>query len=540
MAPSFVNIPDEILRLILQNFCLHCTREHGYDAIDGYYASRNGDSQDPKSPSWYSPEYSRVLHSMCLASRRFVSVAQAYLHHAFLLGYGDSWRSNGFSWDRRLCAFLRTMARRRDLALLVKRIFVHPYLISCIKVEEARSALEDAAHVLESRDVAHYIASFQELVMRNGYAQPDGLSLLGLLLALASNLERLSLQVLEFTGGIPGTAFGILATEIPGQRPLSKLTTLDICNHSEGMILFDLDHHASGILDTASVNLQTLNLHMCGAAGLRIGENKLHLRHLHVTQSCLGDAGLEMLLSVCAPGLESFVYEASYPFLFPSCGYESNYGANGHPACQRQPIDNLWRHLFKFRTTLKSLNFDLRGRQGSFPMWAGGRTEPLTGKETLKDFEVLENVFISASSICSPWGILMSGTPGTDLLTKLLPANIKTVQLVGERLDGLAEWLASALQHLAEAVSDNDSHFGALERVSCDKSMAQEVDETAAPELFALAGVESGYESWDLSDPTVEKGAFGIGTRDYTREHSTDFPCVPLPLPFEGESDGEL
>ncbi|KAL4871123.1 hypothetical protein BDV12DRAFT_194769 [Aspergillus spectabilis] len=40
-------------------------------------------------------------------------------------GYGDSWRSDLYTWDGRLTSFMRTVARRRDLAATVKRIYVH-------------------------------------------------------------------------------------------------------------------------------------------------------------------------------------------------------------------------------------------------------------------------------------------------------------------------------------------------------------------------------------------------------------------------------
>ncbi|KUI58197.1 hypothetical protein VP1G_05508 [Cytospora mali] len=528
MAPNLSDMPDEVLGVILGNFCLHCTREHDYDGPEGYFRSSKRGEQDPDCPSWYSHDYSPALQSMCLVSRRFLSIAQPLLHHAFLPGYGDSWRSTVFSWDRRLSAFLRTIVRRPDLAASVKRIYVHPNLLCQIKPEEANSALDDAARVLVNLDVAEYTAHFEAMLAGAGSLYTDGLRLLGVVLTLFPNLDRLSLQVTGPTGGIPAQAFQTLASAIsPGQRPQSRLKTLDICSQSEGQKLFDLDHHASGILEVAGYNLETLNIHMCGAAGLRIEEDRLRLRHLRITQSWLGDVSLGKILSACAPGLETFVFEASYPSTESlQCVFVWPDGVD-----RRQPTDLLLRHLVKFRATLKSLHFDLRSRSNP----PGGYTIPLTGTDTLTSFEALENVFISASSICSPEEPINADT---ELLTNLLPPNMRTLNLAGDTLVAATNRLAKALVHLAKTAAQGRGRFGALERVRCDTSMAQVVDEMAVPELFAAAGIDFGYESWSLSEATVPKGALSMWDR--VNDGYAHWPSVPMPLPPDNDSDPDL
>lgn len=536
MAPTLADLPDEILSSILANFCLHCTRAHNYDAPDGYFRTSDGErGQHQDNSSWNFRDFSGILYSMCLVSQRFLSVAQPFLHHTFLLGYGDSWQSSAFSWNQRLSSFLRTIVRRPDLAVSARRIYVHPQLLYHVHPHEARRALDDTAHILDTNlDVAGYTAHFQKLLTEAGGLQTDALALLGMVLALVPNLDRFSLQVPGPTGGIPALAFQTLARATPpAETPLSNLKTLDVCCHSEGSTLFDLDHHAGGILEAAHRSLETLNLHMCGTARLRIGQDRLHLRHLHVTQSRLNDTDFGLLLSACAPGLETLVYEASYtPLDYGSC-------VSVMPAINadtRQPTDPLLRHLVKFRTTLKTLRFDLRSRPASALLWQGGCTKPLSGTETLTNFKALERVFISALTLCDPGDSVKSDA---ELLTRLLPCSLRTLELAGERLGTATMRLASALSQLAKnAAQSQVSRFGALERVRCDASMAQAIDGTAIPDLFTTAGIVFGYESWPQSEPTVPRGRLLEWCRSW--QSSTVFPSVPMPLPPEDESDCDL
>ncbi|KAL2133433.1 hypothetical protein VTI74DRAFT_2359 [Chaetomium olivicolor] len=161
MAPCLTNLPIETLTLILSQFCLHCTKAHGYDSPDGYFRSSKsgppGEQQHPDHPSWYSRNYRMALHSMCLVSRRFRYVAQSVLYHEFVPGYGDAWRSTRFSWDGRLASFVRTLVARPNLAALVERVYVQVYLLGPVTEEEAQAALEAAAGATAD----DYLACFQ-------------------------------------------------------------------------------------------------------------------------------------------------------------------------------------------------------------------------------------------------------------------------------------------------------------------------------------------------------------------------------------------
>jgi len=144
MSAAGANLPTETLQLIFSTFCLHC-RDREKPQSRAPDASLHGTEQHRDKRSWYSLDC-HVLFSLCLVSRRFRNIAQAILYHEFVPGYRDSWRSTMYTWDGRLTSFMRTMAQRQDLAALVKRIYIHPYLLISISDEDAQDALKQAAH----------------------------------------------------------------------------------------------------------------------------------------------------------------------------------------------------------------------------------------------------------------------------------------------------------------------------------------------------------------------------------------------------------
>ncbi|KAF5562834.1 hypothetical protein FPHYL_5488 [Fusarium phyllophilum] len=79
--------------------------------------------QQAKAKPWYSIDR-QTLCSLSLTCRQFRDVAQPILYHEFVLGYGDSWYSDAYQWEDRLAPFIRTLARRPDLARLGKVIHI--------------------------------------------------------------------------------------------------------------------------------------------------------------------------------------------------------------------------------------------------------------------------------------------------------------------------------------------------------------------------------------------------------------------------------
>ncbi|KAL7949803.1 hypothetical protein V8C42DRAFT_311965 [Trichoderma barbatum] len=125
-SSAIYNLSNEVLEQIFGDFCLHCRADCQLPApTDAYF---RGTEQQCDSPSWYALER-QALFSLCLVSRQFRDIAQSVLYHEFTLGYGDSWKSIAYRWDRRLTSFMRTVARRPDLARRIKRALIHHYLI---------------------------------------------------------------------------------------------------------------------------------------------------------------------------------------------------------------------------------------------------------------------------------------------------------------------------------------------------------------------------------------------------------------------------
>lgn len=139
--PTITNLPAETLNSIFGHFCLHCC--HGdKEGPDSYFRSSENRQQEAHERSWYLADYRQPLLSLCLVSRRLRDVAQQVLHHEFVLGYGDSWRSASFSWDRRLTSFLRTVGGRPDLAAVVRRVSLHPKLLEADELGDAAGVAE--------------------------------------------------------------------------------------------------------------------------------------------------------------------------------------------------------------------------------------------------------------------------------------------------------------------------------------------------------------------------------------------------------------
>lgn len=516
MAPSLANLPIETLSLILSHFCLHCTKAHGYDSPDGYFRSfESGEQQHPDQPSWYSRGSRMTLHSMCLVSRRFRSVAQSVLYHEFVPGYGDAWRSTRFSWDGRLASFVRTLVARPDLAALVKRVYVHVYLLRPVKDEEADATLEAAAPAA----VDDYLACFQGMQSLVNIA---GLKLVGAVLALLPNLERLSLQTEGPSAYIPARALSELGS-LSKSGPLANLNTLDICDRGVGC---SLDYHAKGILEVTARtgNLTTLNLHTCVGPGRGSLRN---IRTLRVTHTRLSAANLGALLSSCAaPGLKSFVYEATHPpanriseclgfrkfeqesprYTYLCYFYDRIPAANiqlekADDRDHFQPSDAI-QHLKRHQATLESLHLDLRAR-GYAPYTDGGDAHPLS--ETLKAFTVLKHVFLSASMLSNFRGRASYTNYDSVLLTKLLPPSVTSLCLAGD-LGKFTPRLGHALRYLAKSVGPR-KQFKALQRVRCDAVQATRgLEEMAVREAFAACGVDFGYSTWPLSEPARRMG----------------------------------
>ncbi|KAJ4202369.1 hypothetical protein NW759_015420 [Fusarium solani] len=149
---SILNLSNEILWNIFGYFCLHCQHEYNQSWDDRPFRSQDSSrgKQQPDAKSWYSIDR-HALFSLSLTSKRFRDLAQPILYHEFVLGYGDSWLSESYTWEGRLVSFIRTLSRRSDLAHRVKVMYIHTSLFGR-NTDESRTAnrlvILEAAHAL--------------------------------------------------------------------------------------------------------------------------------------------------------------------------------------------------------------------------------------------------------------------------------------------------------------------------------------------------------------------------------------------------------
>lgn len=204
---GFDDLPLETLHQIFGYFCLHCREIRQSTPPDAYL---RGTRQDYEKPSWYSLDH-HTLFSMCLVSKGFYHATQPVLYHEIILGYGDSWRSDLYTWDGRLTSFMRTVAQRRDLAALVKRVYIHPYLLESLPLEEedyhGSACMPPSLSILPQP--REYISeeeaqdTLQEIAPMSGIEEPERFSagdLVTFLIAVLPNLEHCSLQVGPYKG----------------------------------------------------------------------------------------------------------------------------------------------------------------------------------------------------------------------------------------------------------------------------------------------------------------------------------------------------
>ena len=517
MAPAALDhLPTEITHLILSYLGFHCSEKLLPEPPDAYIRD---DRQEGDQPSWYSSKLQTLL-SLCLVSRRLRNAVQPILYHEFILGYGDSWRSDLYTWDGRLTSFMRTVAQRRDLAALVKRIYIHPYLLEYLGEEEEIQVFEHLCHTNmwkvirpqpreyigkdEARDALREVAHALGIEALQQLSADD---LVTVLITELPNIEHCSLQVGPYRDEIVRSA-GLYAAGI-SHLPLR---TVDISVRASAQEahyggLFHLDQCASALLNV-STGLETLNLHMCRGVSHQAPFPSLpNLKTLRLTFSRLDERDLEGLLSSCN-GLRSFFYEATH---CPFNGYNSSYDCSDH-----FQLSNAVKYLSRHRATLESLHLDLRKR---------GYTQHGPDPRAVfsfREFTVLNHLFLNLDEFYTRF---WAGTPAGDpeLLVQLLPSNITSLYLAGQISDELPR-LEESLLGLAHAASRG--RFRRLEHVRWDQQEKLN-GELAVSTIFAAAGVSFGYDSWPTTKTTLGDGG-GIPPPNWLN---------PFPLPDEEDSD---
>lgn len=523
---TITSLPAETLSSIFGHFCLHCC--HGStEGPDSYFRSpdhRHPQQQQPHERSWYLADYRQPLVSLCLVSKRLRDVAQQVLHHEFVLGYGDSWRSASSSWDRRLTSFLRTVGTRDDLAAAVRRVSLHPRLLEAAELGDVGAVVdlrrmgrglglevadESAPPCYQERPgwtmprpprrpsgiVACVKPAPPTRVMYvDAYTADDsfrerhalGLELLAILIGMLPSVERLSIQqtVVDYDTLYLSELRSMTTTK--GSR---QLKTLDLATHDfSPELMIKVPSQAAGALWLSGDTLQTLNLHQCNGfwSNPEDAPTFRSLKVLRLTQSHLSAVGIRVLLSRCTGGLTSFTYEAA-----GTCR-----GMDGKQFHPPEAIESLHPH----RRTLKALHLDLRG-------FVDSRTVQSMHPASLADFTALEDLFLSIDTLWrKDLTAVGDGVEDAAVLTRVLPASTTLLSIAGARQDRRWRRLPAELLGLARAVAADEGRLARLREVRCDARWKRRLNKGLGPEIssmFGAAGVEFGFDSLPLSRATV-------------------------------------
>ncbi|KAF7557363.1 hypothetical protein G7Z17_g703 [Cylindrodendrum hubeiense] len=508
---SLSHLSTETLLLICGHFCLHCQGEYDDDWDAAPLRKRQIRSeQQHDAKSWYSMDRD-ALFSLTLVSRRFRDIAQPFLYHEFVLGYGDSWRSESYSWHRRLTSFLRTTARRPELASLVKTVYIHPHMLTSIDVDEARDVILEAAEArgIDLQDswtrripILHYLESSYPAQLRKDFLT---YFLRGLGEAPLDVKERLEKALYKRRC----EARNWLATELVVML-ISQLPNLDHLANESGYVFGGLHLPQSAVdqlitslplkrLDSGgdyvqflrlAPGLTTLNLN--GAGLVDPGTPLPNLETVHITEARIYEYNLMLFLSSCTRGLQTFAYEAGFYAPFEYSAEDDPDGTLTPPPVERHCSAFAMVHHLRTHKTLRSIHLDLSEQIDKFygPM-------PVL---SFSDFGSLENLFLNSMLLYDRYRPEFENNPDSEVLIRLIPDSIVSLTIKYNQYRSFkgndhAERLKNGLLGLAEVNRRQPARFPRLRRVTSDLRIETE----ALRSIFKEVGVEFDSQVWSLN-----------------------------------------
>ncbi|KAF4455165.1 hypothetical protein FALBO_15696 [Fusarium albosuccineum] len=502
---SLPNLFPELLRLIFGYFCLHCCG--GFR--EPYWV-------EPDDEAEQSASYLQGRQTLCtlsLVSRRFRDIAQDILHHEYLLGYTDLRHPEWYSWDGRLTAFMRTVASRRDLARLVRTVFIHPASVECIGLDEAWAALNHSSNALgfslsetweqrKSDPREHPGRSDYDFRQKFFLGQLDALDrhnrlryngvlppeLYAALIALLPNLDHLI-----FRNGVGYTDVPMTAMKALGITSL-PLRTLEVGCTPNNLL-------------AVAPDLEVLTY---DDAGFLPQTSKLKsLRHRKVA---INEHNFRRIAS-CAPvGLSSFVYEASRVQM-------ASVDLSATSVVQpRVAVRQLARH----RETLKSLHLDLRFRTRFH------RDTTMEPMPSLGRFTALEELFIVTNSVYNNRSL---GLPDDQTLVKLLPSSIVSLSIASPEFPPHHERVLKGLAGLAEHKRQHPERFPQLKWLRCD--VKQVFEDNSVKDMLSEVGVDLEYQEFPRPDWSYKREPLALpvpATMGTLNPNELD-PNMAMPLP---------
>ncbi|KAG5808831.1 hypothetical protein H9Q74_006484 [Fusarium xylarioides] len=402
---STPRLPNELMGLVFGQFCLHC--EDAYNESWDRRPLRPIESdrklQQAKAKPWYAIDR-HALCSLSLTCRQFRDVAQPILYHEFVLGNGDSWYSDAYQWEDRLAPFIRTLARRPDLARLVKVIHISHHTLSTSedKEQSRRNVLLEAVSAIGVDLPAAWkkrVEIWDSICLSEKFDWPDvypifsefylddhprmtekqgrqlwramtqksmpsrrwmNAELVAMLLAHTPNIDIISIQ------SSPGwPTCGIAESSLPALG----ITHLPVKRLDLGML--------AGPIIKISDNLETLNFQGYISNLRSIKMEMPCLKTLRIIDGSLSAERLSNVLEGCTRGLVSFEYEAGQR------RWQENVRAPDPIFQLSDAIDSLQRH----KNTLQILHLDLSARPRDIRI--------VKQRANMRDFTALQHLWIN-------------------------------------------------------------------------------------------------------------------------------------------------
>lgn len=432
-----------------------------------------------------------------------------------MLGYGDSWNSELYTWDRRLLSFLRTVARRPDLAGFVKRIHILPQLLQASdealekrrKEGQVRGLLRPSEIELDWLDAIYETPwpqlresiledeafdTLREVAVALNIKRPGRLStkhLITLLVAALPNLEYCSLfsgpnsDPMAVDSQMMVVRPKILSAAGISQLPL-RIINLSVLRTAERR--FDLSSNARDLLKVSPC-LETLNLHKCYWTRERAAFPSLpRLKNIRITSSRLNEKGLEKILD-SSNSLRSFTYEAG--FHYGDFGEDMRWDCSDH-----FELRNAARYLTRHCKTLESVHIDLRHRGG----------EPATPSTfSFRELTTLKHLFLNLDEFHSHF-FDHRCTDNTQLFVHILPSGLNSLHLAGHIKEDLPR-LEQGLLGLGQAVIKGQ--FQSLTEVRWNRNAKLDAED-AVRSLFAYARVRLSYDTLERTRSCFRGGDF--------------------------------
>lgn len=303
LGPSkLLQLPAEILLLILGNFCQHCrTRDN------------EEEQEREKITAIWNCSDRQTLYSACFVSRKFRDLAHPVLYHDCIIGNGQLDDTSA----RRFTSFLRTVTRQPGLAALVRTCRIAHKAFSYVTESEAEATLEAARALFVP--LAGLVDAFQDQWSALGIS-PSGATTTMLRVlpsqAVADFLRVLLLASLPNLASLYGSYLTSIAIPAEALRA-AGITELRMrtVNFLDCRGYFDRRHAYSdnryfldGILEMASSTLRTVTL--VYTEGILHGVQRAYtnLRNVRIQWVEHTKSDMESFLCRCTAGLEEFTY----------------------------------------------------------------------------------------------------------------------------------------------------------------------------------------------------------------------------------------